>query len=145
MVDVFLLKRGIDVHPNELGPEPRIEQWHRHHRLIDAIGNAVAANETILRSAPIATRRRGSFRRRRDPSARAAKFLAKAALFVGNNSGPKHLAAALGVPTWASIRAPSTRANGVPSAPMPLRSDETWFAAPATCRTPTIAGAAWHA
>jgi ADP-heptose:LPS heptosyltransferase len=49
-------------------------------------------------------------------------LLASAVLFVGNNSGPQHIAAGLGIPTVGIIGEPSTRAAGDRSALMQRRS-----------------------
>ena len=59
-------------------------------------------------------------------------LLAAASLFVGNNSGPHHLAAALEVPTVGIHSGAVDAPNGSGSDPRRLQSAATWDAAHAT-------------
>jgi O-antigen biosynthesis protein len=104
-----LQRRLVCIHPGVGSP---IRQWPVRHfaALIDLLG-ATHNVEIVLVGSPdeaeiaaevIAHVQRPAMVRSlvgKVPLADLPALLAKAALFVGNNSGPQHLAAALGVPT----------------------------------------------
>ena len=102
-------KRLVCIHP---GVGSAIRQWPPPHfaALIDRLAAAHDVEIVLIGSddeAPIAAEVIAHVQRRETVRSLAGEvslrdlpaLLARAALFVGNNSGPKHLAAGLGVPT----------------------------------------------
>ena len=102
-------KPVVAVHP---GVGNVMRQWPAEHfaSLIDLLVTKNAANVVLIggaEEADLAEEVLGQVQQPRcgdlvggqDLAGRAARLLRACALYVGNNSGPKHIAAALGVPT----------------------------------------------